>query len=82
MLQHNIFRTEQMLKSLVFFSRKKAIASIKWYGEAMLAVLEDSSVKNKGTIVKTNVKSKSCLLCYVICYATASVRKVTEATVC
>jgi len=50
------------------------------YGGEMLALLEDSSVTNKGTTVKKN--SMSCLLCYAICYATASVCTVTGATVC
>ena len=80
-LQTNGFRTEKMHKSLSFLSRKKLLP-FQWYGGAMLAILEESSVTNKGTTVRTNVHSKSCLLCYVICYVTANVCTVTGATVC
>ena len=50
---------------LVFYASNinKVISSIQWYGGAMLDILEDLSVTNKGTELRTILHSNSCLLC-------------------
>jgi hypothetical protein len=48
----------------------------------MLALLEHSSVTNKGTTVETNEYSMSCSLYYIIYYATFRVCTVNGVTVC
>ena len=71
------------IQALFFlYMEKKSFAPYKWYGGAMSAILEDSSMTNKGTKVRSNIYSKFCWLCYLICYVTASVCTVTGATVC
>jgi hypothetical protein len=62
--------------------RKKFFPPFQWYGGEMPALLEDSSITNKGTAVRKNKYSKFYSLCYTICYATANVCTVTGATVC
>jgi hypothetical protein len=67
---------------MAFIYREQPLPPTQWYGGAMLAILENSSVTNKGTKVRTYVHSESCCLRYKTSHATASVRIVTWATVC
>jgi len=71
------------IEALFFLYReRKSFPPFPWYGGATPAILEDSSVTNKGAKVRTIIYSKSCWFGYVICYVTANVCAVTGATVC
>ena len=67
---------------MAFIYRDKSYPPFQWYGGALLAILENSSVTNKGTKVQTNVYSEYCCLHYKTSHAIACVRIVTWATVC
>lgn len=62
---------------MAFIYREQSLPPFQWYGGAMLAILENSSVTNKGTKVRTYVHSQSCCLRYKTSHATASVRILT-----
>ena len=69
------------IEALFFLYReRKSFPPFPWYGGATPAILEDSSVTNKGAKVRTNIYSKSCWFGYVICYVTANVCTVTGAS--
>ena len=62
---------------MAFIYREQSLPPFQWYGGAMLAILDNSSVTNKGTKVRTYVHSQSCCLRYKTFHATASVRIMT-----
>jgi hypothetical protein len=49
------------IPSLFFlYKERKSFPPYQWYGGTISAILEDSSMTNIGTKVRTNIYSKSC----------------------
>ena len=82
-LQHsNGIWTEKVKKCLSFFIQKECqFLHFSGMGSSVLVITVHSILTNKTTTVRTSVHSKTCWLCYVICYTTASVCTLTGTTV-